>query len=60
MTGNFVPDHFSYFVRPVHFLTKVNLSDLFFVPILEDFPFLIAYALWKGSVIVPVPLKVFT
>ena len=31
-----------------------------FVPILEVFPSLPAYAAWYGSVVVPVPLKVFT
>ena len=31
-----------------------------FVPFLEVFPSLPAYAAWYGSVVVPVPLKVFT
>ena len=63
MIGHFVTDHFPYFVRPPTFKRRwTNVSPLFssFVSIHEVFPSLPAHAAWYGSVVVPVPLKVFT
>ena len=37
-----------------------SFASVSFVPFLEVFPFLPAHAAWYGSVVVPVPLKVFT